>query len=73
MAAGREAKEKERGKTLPGSKPRALAGVPEDKAQMNFTDPESRIMRTKGGLEQGYNCQLAVDAESQVIVAQGVT
>ena len=45
-------------------------GVPNDKAQKNFTDPESRIMKTRDGYIQGYNAQAAVDAESQVIVAQ---
>jgi len=47
--------------------------VPSDKAQRNFTDPDSRIMKTKDGFIQGYNAQAAVDAESQVIVAQVVT
>jgi len=42
--------------------------VPE-KAQTNFTDPESRIMHTPDGFQQCYNGQVAVDAESQVIVA----
>jgi transposase len=42
---------------------------PEPKAQRNFTDPESRIMKTKDGFIQGYNAQAAVDAASQVIVA----
>jgi len=46
---------------------------PEDKAQRNFTDPESRIMKTSNGFEQCYNAQAAVDAESQVIVAQLLT
>jgi transposase len=44
--------------------------VPADKAQKNFTDPESRIMKTGDGFIQGYNAQAAVDADSQVIVAQ---
>jgi transposase len=51
------------------------AGIPEDKAQRNFTDPESRIMldgATKAFV-QGYNGQAAVDCESQVIVAADVT
>ena len=40
------------------------------KAQRNFTDPESRIMPTRGGgFEQCYNAQAAVDADAQVIVA----
>jgi transposase len=44
------------------------AEVPE-RAQTNFTDPESRIMKTPDGFQQCYNAQAAVDAESQVIVA----
>jgi len=47
--------------------------VPEDRAQRNFTDPESRIMKTADGFVQGYNAQAAVDAASQIIVAQQVT
>jgi transposase len=47
--------------------------VPSDKAQRNFTDPDSRIMKTKDGFIQGYNAQAAVDADSQVIVAEAVT
>jgi transposase len=49
-------------------------GVPPDKAQTNFTDPESRIMKTgSGAFEQCYNAQIAVDAEARVIVAADVT
>jgi transposase len=44
------------------------ARVPE-RAQTNFTDPESRIMSTPEGFQQCYNAQAAVDAESQVVVA----
>jgi transposase len=47
-------------------------GVVKDKTQKNFTDRDSRIMKTSGGYIQGYNCQAAVDAASQVIVAQQV-
>ncbi len=49
------------------------SGVPPDKKQRNFTDPESRIMKTPSGFEQSYNAQAAVDASSQVIVAVHVT
>jgi hypothetical protein len=49
------------------------AATPPDKAQRNFTDPESRIMKTADGFEQAYNAQAAVDADSQVIVATGLT
>jgi hypothetical protein len=48
---------------------------PAPKAQLNFTDPESRIMldgATKGFV-QAYNAEAAVDAAAQVIVACGVT
>lgn len=48
-------------------------GTPAPKAQRNFTDPESRIMKTKDGFEQAYNCQAAVDSEHQVIVATTTT
>src|SRR5450830_1845405 len=46
--------------------------VPE-KAQTNFTDPESRIMKTADGFGQCYNAQAAVEASSQVIVAAEVS
>ena len=69
IEAERAAKETERGKPLPGRKPKAIDGVPKDKDQSNFTDPDSRIMKTGAGFEQCYNGQAAVDAESQVIVA----
>lgn len=50
-------------------KPPKENGEPNDKAQMNFTDPDSRILKGPNGFMQGYNCQAAVDAEAQVIVA----
>jgi transposase len=48
-------------------------GVPPDEAQDNFTDPESRIMKTAAGYDQCYNGQIAVDEQSQIIVATGLT
>jgi transposase len=47
-------------------------GTPNDDAQRNFTDPESRIRKTRDGFVQGYNAQLAVDHEHQIIVAAEV-
>ena len=45
-------------------------GVPEDKAQENFTDPDSRIMkRAGGGFDPSYNAQTAVDEAAHIIVA----
>ena len=46
---------------------------PQPKAQRNFTDPQSRIMKGPDGFLQGYNAQAAVDAKAQVIVAHGLT
>jgi transposase len=60
------------GAAKPAAAPTTSAAAPvkpEPKAQRNFTDPESRIMKTKDGFIQGYNAQAAVDAASQVIVA----
>jgi hypothetical protein len=48
-------------------------GVPEDKAQENFTDPASRIMkRAGGGIDASYNAQTAVDDTAHIIVAAEV-
>ena len=45
-------------------------GVPQAKAQDNFTDPDSRIMkRTGGGFDASYNAQTAVDDTAHIIVA----
>lgn len=45
-------------------------GVPEAKAQDNFTDPDSRIMkRAGGGFDASYNAQTAVDDTAHIIVA----
>ncbi len=48
-------------------------GVPEDKAQSNFTDPQSSIMQTAEGFQQCYNGQLAVDRDFQIIVENKLT
>jgi hypothetical protein len=45
---------------------------PDPKAQRNFTDPESRIMKTAHGFEQCYNAQVAVTVGSQFVVAADV-
>ena len=49
-------------------------GEPDAKAQSNFTDPESRIMKTSSeGFQQCYNAQTVVDGDNQVVVATTVT
>ena len=57
----------------PGRPRKNEPGTPKDSAQSNFTDPESRIMKSHDGFIRGYNAQAVVDADSQVIVAQGLT
>lgn len=48
--------------------------MPEEKAQENFTNPDSRIMkRSGGGFDQCYNCHMAVNAHAQIIVAVELT
>jgi transposase len=53
--------------------PRTKDGGIDPKAQRNFTDAESRIMKSGEGYVQAYNCQAVVDEEHQIIVAQAVT
>lgn len=48
---------------------RTSPGGPPDRAQRNFTDPDSRILPTRDGFIAGYNGQLAVDAANQIIVS----
>lgn len=49
-------------------------GEPDPKAQRNFTDPESRIMKNSDkAFVQAYNAQAVVDAKNQIIVATDVT
>ncbi len=69
--AAREAAGPRRGRPAQPPSP-----IPSPTAQRNFTDPESRIMPApgaKGSVIQGYNCQAAVDATAQIIVAAEVT
>ncbi len=64
----------ERAKAAAGPKaPATEAPKPDDKAQYNFTDPESRIMKGPDGFVQAYNAQIAVEPVTQMIVGQAVT
>jgi transposase len=77
--AERKEEERRSGKKKRGRKPESPdpdKARPADKAQRNFTDPESRIMpdgANKGSFVQAYNAQIAVDSAWQVIVAAEVT
>ena len=72
-AAAERKKQAKRPPDAPGRKPKPPRETPEPKAQRNFTDPDSRIMRDKGAYVQAYNCQAAVDIDHQIIVAADVT
>jgi len=61
------------GRKKSGRTPAPPKEEPDGKTQRNFTDPQSRILKTKDGYIQGYNAQAAVDAEAQIIVAHGLT
>lgn len=65
---------KNEGKPRKGKKPKAPSDEPDPKAQRNFTDSESRIMKdgASKSFEQAYNCQAAAD-ETQVILGTNVT
>ena len=67
-----EARRQAEGRKKSGKPAATPSEEPDPKAQKNFTDPESRIMKTKDGFIQGYNAQAAVDATAQVIVAHGL-
>ena len=70
--AQRVVEERAREKAKAEGKPEDEA-KPEAKAQYNFTDPESRIMKSNEGFVQAYNGQIAVEPEFQLIVGQLVT
>ena len=70
----RRLKEQQTGHKARGRKPEVVdpqQAVPEPKAQRNFTDADSRIMKDGAtqGFVQGYNCQAVVDSQAQIIVA----
>ena len=75
QALEEEAKHEAEVAAAAGKKNKKHTGLPNDKAQRNFTDPESHIMPAPGGKHfiQAYNAQAAVDSAHQVIVAAEVT
>jgi transposase len=76
VRARAEAEEKQKDKNSdkndkPGGnsrRERRAAMQPKAKAQHNFTDPESRIMKGADGFVQAYNAQAAVEPALQLIV-----
>lgn len=60
---------KKKGKGPRGRPPKEPSETPRDKDQYNFTDSESRIMKSQGTYVQAYNAQAAVDEKTMLIVA----
>lgn len=56
-----------------GPEPKAPDPTPGAKDQVNFTDAESRIMKTKDGFQQSYNAQAGVETASRLIVGARVS
>jgi transposase len=69
------AERKAAGQKYLGRKPKPPQDGPGASDQMNFTDPESRIMKAGSGdhFEQAYNAQAAVEVDSRLIVGQRVS
>jgi hypothetical protein len=51
----------------------AEGATPSGRAQRNFTDSESRMMKTNDGYQYAQNAQAVVDEEAQVILAHSVS
>jgi len=69
----REQEEKTTGKKKRGRKPKTPEAAVDKEKKVNLTDSDSRIQKTAKGYIQGYNAQIGVDTQSQVIVGQDVT
>ena len=69
----REERQKTTGQKPRGRAPKPPQEGPRAKDQYNFTDPESRVMKTADGFQQTYNAQAAVEIESRLVVGAAVT
>lgn len=65
----RREKEDQTGKKARGKAPKAPVNTPNEKDQYNYTDPQSRIMKTSKGFDQCYNGQAAVNEEMVIVGA----
>jgi transposase len=69
----REERQKTTGQKPRGRAPKPPREGPRATDQYNFTDPESRMMKTADGFQQTYNAQAAVEIESRLVVSAAVT
>jgi transposase len=69
-----EARRQAEGKPARSRPLKSISDEPEDSAQTNFTDPESKIMKVSNkGFDYCYNAQAVVDEEHQIILAPDVS
>jgi transposase len=69
-----QAQREAEGRKRRGKEPTPVDATPEDKAQTNFTDSESKVMKQSNkGFDYSYNAQAVVDSANQIIVAPEVT
>mgnify|MGYP006101521655 FL=1 len=59
--------ENQTGKKPRGRAPKEPSTEPKSKDQYNFTDPQSRIMKTSKGFDQCYNAQIAVNDDMLIV------
>jgi len=69
----REQQENQTGKKPRGKTPEPPSETPGGSDQYNFTDPESRIMKTSRGFDQCYNAQAAVNEDMLILGAYSNT
>jgi len=71
----RQEKARQTGRKPRGRAPKPPTPGPRPKDQYNFTDPDSRIMKNSSndGFDQHYNAQAAVDQDSLLIMANGLS
>lgn len=63
----RTEKEEKTGKKIKGKAPKEPENKPNETDQYNFTDPESRIMKTSSGFNQCYNAQAVVNDDMIIV------
>ena len=69
----RQAEQDKTGNKPRGKGPTRPDPAPAEKDQVNFTDADSRIMKTKDGFQQVYNAQAGVETSSRLIVGRRVS
>jgi len=65
--ASRKEQQQKTGKKPKGKKPKEPCPEPCPTDQYNFSDPESRIMKTSNGFNQCYNGQVAVNEDMLIV------